>query len=115
MYPNGQVVNYKYTANNGLPSEVTGNGTSVKYTYDQVGRVIREVAGNGSIIDYTYDGNDNILTKQTTLKGKVIASFNYEYNRDGTIVRDKSVVNGKASSKIYVYSNNGNLSAMAVD
>ena len=88
-YPDGETVNYTYTAGNAV-EKVIGASTYVSNVdYAPTGQMLKVNYGNGSYTNYTYNPSTFRLTDITTNNG-AIQNLNYLYDSTGNIsyIRD---------------------------
>ncbi|HEX5154387.1 MAG TPA: RHS repeat-associated core domain-containing protein [Parafilimonas sp.] len=99
-YPDGIVINYKYTGRNQLDSISTGATAVVNYDYDLDGNRIKKVLENGTNTTYSYDSSDRML-RVDNRKGNVsFARFDYGYDK---LNRRTYMQRDNAKGDVYAY------------
>lgn len=92
VYPDGSVIDYKYTDRNQLKSIFAGDTIPVTaYTYDLNGNHLIKTLENGTATLFAYDDANRILTVDHQKGGASFARFDYGYdkvNRRTFIQRD---------------------------
>ena len=81
---------YDYDKLNRLTS-VTFRNKTISYTYRKDSQLSKVVYPNGMTTTYGYDAIGRITSKTTSLNGREIASYSFDLDKDGNIVKQTAV------------------------
>lgn len=90
----GRDVFVEYVYHKGLISEKVFTIFGKKYHWlrgrDYLSRPIEDQLPNGAIIKYNYDANSRLISLESlSTKGETISRFDYDYSKNGSIVRKR--------------------------
>ncbi len=91
-YPDGTKISYEYDLNDNLIKVTDRNGKETNYGYDSLNRITEVVRENGTKSTVFYDAGNHI-TKIVNICGSCgaeVSSYEYEYNAQGYVVREKA-------------------------
>ena len=79
---------YTYDALNRMTSATDRRGETTEYTYDLAGNVVRIDRPNNTYTTIEYNDMDQVTKLVNYSKGKILSSFQYEYDLSGFIVKE---------------------------
>ena len=88
IYPDGTENSYTYDALNRMTSATDRRGETTEYTYDLAGNVVRIDRPNNTYTTIEYNDMDQVTKLVNYSKGKILSSFQYEYDLSGFIVKE---------------------------
>lgn len=109
-YPDGRNVKYVYDlADNILEVSDSVNG-STTYTYDALGNVLSCKRPDGVNSLYSYDKLGQLTRVENKNADNTLSSFDYTYDKNGRIISEIAVQDGKESEKQFSYDAEGQVS-----
>ena len=88
IYPDGTENSYTYDALNRMTSATDRRGETTEYTYDLAGNVVQIDRPNKTYTTIEYNDMDQVTKLINYSKGKILSSFQYEYDLSGFIVKE---------------------------
>ncbi|MGL9730417.1 DUF6531 domain-containing protein [Enterococcus sp. DIV0756] len=132
----GSLIKYDYDDYGNITKMIYADDSEVKYSYDELDRLIKVTDRDNQITTYEYDeagnmtkikrkdGTTSTLTYRLddrveeiihrSKKGKVIASYRYEYDADNFVSEEVITQEGKTVVQKYEYDSLGQVTQMTV-
>jgi RHS repeat-associated protein len=86
-YPDGKQVNYTYNARNLLESVTDWAGRITTYQYDRIGRLTGTIRPNGTANLIAHDAASQLTSIKETANGKLISYLKFDYDAASQITR----------------------------
>jgi RHS repeat-associated protein len=86
-YPGGKQVHYTYNARNLLETVTDWNNRVTTYQYDRLGRLVGTIRPNGTANQIAHDAASQVTSIRETANGKLISFLRFDYDAASQIER----------------------------
>jgi len=111
-YPDGSIVRYVYDKLDRLVKVIDRDGGETVYTYDKLGNVIKTTRPNKTYSTVEYNSIGLVThVENYDGEGALISEYSYEYDLNGSIVKETVVVEGEKTIREFTYNNRNELTS----
>lgn len=114
-YPDGTAVRYEYDKLDRLVKVIDRDGGETEYTYDKAGNLVKTSRPNGTYSTVEYNSiNLAVKVENYDSNEEIISEYSYEYDLNGSIVKETAVVEGEKTVREFTYNNRNELASETI-